>query len=68
MINESTSVVLANAVDCEKVAFEPVNELSIDEALVFPLRTDFRALLILTVTGLDVATKPLSSVVDAVTV
>jgi hypothetical protein len=68
VINESTSVVLADAVDCEKVEFELVNELSIDEALVLPLRTAFRALLILTVTALDVATKPLSSVVDAVIV
>jgi hypothetical protein len=68
VIKASTSVVLADTDDCEKVAFELVNELSRVEALVLLLRTDFSALLILTVTGLDVATRPLSSVVDAVTV
>ena len=68
MINESTSLLLAAADDCEKLEFELVNVLWRVEVLFLPLRTDLSALLILTVIGLDVATRPLSSVVDAVIV
>ena len=67
-MSASMSLLLAEAVDCVKVEFEVVNVLSRVEVLLLPLRTDFRALLILTVIGLDVATRPLSSVVDAVRV